>query len=145
MAVLYVSEQGAVLRKDGERVILQKDGVVLGNVPCLELDTVLLFGNVQVTTQALGEMLEHGIEIALLSRSGKLHGQITPPKAKNIVLRLRQYKISPRSPRLKGRYMPELLLSLRRAASVYFRSPLSSSFAGRSSAKRSGNSFSRLA
>jgi CRISPR-associated protein Cas1 len=92
VAVLYVCEQGAVLRKSGERVIVQKKGAVLGDIPCLTLDTVLLFGNIQVTTQALRKMLGHGIEVALFSRSGKLHGQLTPPKAKNIVLRLRQYE-----------------------------------------------------
>ena len=36
----------------------------------------------QVTTQALVELLDHGIELAILSQSGQLRGQLTPPKAK---------------------------------------------------------------
>lgn len=55
---------------------------------------MLLFGNVQVTTQALVELLDHGIELAILSQSGKLRGQLTPPKAKNVVLRMRQYEVA---------------------------------------------------
>jgi CRISP-associated protein Cas1 len=94
VACLYISEQGAVLRKTGERVIVQKRGEVLGDIPCLKLDTILLFGNIQVTTQALCEMLDHGIELALFTLGGKLRGQLTPPKAKNIPLRMRQYEIS---------------------------------------------------
>jgi len=94
MAFLYITEQGAILRKTGDRVIIEKKGVVLGDIPCLKLDTILLFGNVQVTTQALGEILEHGIELALFTLAGKLRGQLTPPKAKNIPLRMRQYEIS---------------------------------------------------
>ncbi len=92
MANLYVVEQGAYLRKTSERLIVQKDDEVLVDVPCLQLESVLLFGNVQCSTQALAELLEHGIELALLSRSGRLRGQLTPPKAKNVVLRMRQYE-----------------------------------------------------
>jgi CRISPR-associated protein Cas1 len=94
VTTLYITEQHAILRKTSDRVIVEKDGKVLAEVPCLKLESVLLFGNVQVTTQALAELLEHGIELALLSLSGKLRGQLTPPKAKNVVLRMRQYEAS---------------------------------------------------
>ncbi len=97
MANLYLTEQGAVLRKTGDRLIVEKEGEVLLEVPCLKLDAVLVFGNVQFTTQAAVEMLDHGIELALLSTSGRLRGQLTPPKAKNVVLRIAQYDLH-RSP-----------------------------------------------
>jgi len=66
MANLYIIEQGAHLRKTGDRLIVEKDGQQLLEVECHRIETVLVFGNVQVTTQALQEMLEHGIEFALL-------------------------------------------------------------------------------
>src|SRR3954468_22975747 len=91
MSVLYLTEQRSIVRKTSDRLIVEKDHEVLLEVPCLKLDTVLIFGNVQVTTQALIEMLDHGIELAFLSLSGKLRGQLTPPKAKNIPLRMSQY------------------------------------------------------
>ncbi|MES1244640.1 MAG: CRISPR-associated endonuclease Cas1 [Acidobacteriota bacterium] len=94
MPVLYVTEQRSILRKTSDRLIVEKEGQVLMEVPCLKLDTVMIFGNVQVTTQALVEMLDHGIELAILSTSGQLRGQLTPPKARNIVLRMRQYEAS---------------------------------------------------
>lgn len=94
MPVLYVTEQRSILRKTSDRLIVEKEGQVLMEVPCLQLDTVMIFGNVQVTTQALVEMLDHGIELAILSMNGQLRGQLTPPKAKNIVLRMRQYEMS---------------------------------------------------
>jgi CRISPR-associated protein Cas1 len=92
VAVLYVTEQRSVLRKTSDRIYIEKDHQVLLEVPCLKLDAVLLFGNVQVTTQALVELLDHGIELAFLSLSGKLHGQLTPPKARNLPLRMKQYE-----------------------------------------------------
>lgn len=91
MANLYVTEQNAIIRKTGDRLVVEKDRKVLLEVPCLKLDAVLLFGNVQFTTQAAVEMLDHGIELALLSSRGRLRGQLTPPKAKNIPLRMSQY------------------------------------------------------
>jgi CRISP-associated protein Cas1 len=91
---LYVTEQNAIIRKTGDRLVVEKDGAVLMEIPCLKLDTVLLFGNVQFTTQAAVEMLDHGIEMALLTRSGRLRGQLTPPKAKNVLLRMAQYELA---------------------------------------------------
>jgi CRISPR-associated protein Cas1 len=56
------------------------------------VDAVLIFGAVQVTIQALSELLEHGIELALFTRHGRLKGQLTPIKSKNIVLRMAQFE-----------------------------------------------------
>jgi CRISPR-associated protein Cas1 len=92
MANFYITEQGSRLRKTGERVYLELDEKVLQDIPCRKLDAILIFGNVQVTTQALSELLEQGIELALLTRHGRLKGQLTPPKAKNVKLRFLQYQ-----------------------------------------------------
>lgn len=94
MAVLYLTEQGSIVRKTSDRLIVEKNHEVLLEVPCLKLETILIYGNVQVTTQALAELLDHGIELAYLSQSGRLRGQLTPPKAKNIPLRMRQYELA---------------------------------------------------
>ncbi|HEV7504992.1 MAG TPA: CRISPR-associated endonuclease Cas1 [Thermoanaerobaculia bacterium] len=94
MATLYLTEQGSILRKTSDRLIVEKHHEVLLEVPCLKVDTILIFGNVQVTTQALAELLDHGIELALLSMSGKLRGQLTPPNPKNIRVRMRQYELA---------------------------------------------------
>jgi CRISPR-associated protein Cas1 len=94
MARLYLTEQQAILRKTGDRLIVEKDHEVLLEVPCFKLEAVLIYGNVQFTTQAAVELLEHGIELALFSSTGKLWGQLTPPKARNVVLRVRQYELT---------------------------------------------------
>jgi len=52
----------------------------------------MLFGNIQVTTQALHELLAHGIELAIFSFSGKLLGQLTPSERKNIELKIAQFE-----------------------------------------------------
>src|SRR4029077_3201437 len=98
MARLYITEQQAILRKTGDRLIVEKDHEVLAEIPCLKLEAVLIYGNVQFTTQAAVELLDHGIEMAIFSMSGKLRGQLTPPKAKNVVLRMRQYELERSEP-----------------------------------------------
>lgn len=92
MANLYITEQGSIIRKTGDRLIVQKDKTLLLDIQCHKIDTVLIFGNVQFTTQAVHELFEHGIELALLTRSGRLVGQITPLMSKNIELRMAQYE-----------------------------------------------------
>ncbi len=92
MANLYLTEQGSILRKTGDRLIVQKDSEILLDVQCSKIEAILIFGNVQFTTQAVHELFEHGIEMALLTRTGRLLGQITSPATKNIELRVSQFK-----------------------------------------------------
>lgn len=92
MAFLYITEQGSVLRKTGDRLIVQKDEEVLLDVPCHKIEAVLIFGNVQFTTQAVHELCDHGIEMAILTRRGRLISQLTSPMTKNVDLRLAQYE-----------------------------------------------------
>lgn len=81
-----------MLRKSGDRLIVQKNDETLLDVQCHKIDAVMIFGNIQFTTQAVYELFEHGIEMALLTRTGRLIGQITSPMTKNISLRLEQFK-----------------------------------------------------
>lgn len=92
MANLYLTEQGAVLRKTGRRVVVTKKKEVLLEVPCHQLDSVLLFGNVHFTTPALRQLSNHGIGLALLTRRGRLLCRLAPPNGKNVPLRIAQYE-----------------------------------------------------
>jgi len=51
MANLYSTEQGFVLRKTGDRIIVQKDDEILLDVQCNKINAVLILGNVQFTMQ----------------------------------------------------------------------------------------------
>lgn len=92
MANLYITEQNSILRKTGNRLILQKENKTLLDVQCHKIDAVLIFGNVQFTTQAVNELCDQGIEMSILSRNCRLKGQISSPFTKNIELRLMQFK-----------------------------------------------------
>ncbi|MEW6296010.1 MAG: CRISPR-associated endonuclease Cas1 [Candidatus Diapherotrites archaeon] len=91
MAYLYLTEQGSVLAKTGERLVVSKDDAVLLDVPVSKLQGVLVFGHVHLTTPALQLCLGHNVELALFTRRGRLLGQLTSPFPKNIELRQAQY------------------------------------------------------
>lgn len=93
VAYLYVTEQGAVLRKSGERFLVEKDDRVLLDLPYHKLETVLVFGSVQITTQAMAELLEKGITVSLFSRQGRFRGSLTPPHGKDVLLRVAQFDL----------------------------------------------------
>ena len=91
MAFIYISEQGAVVKRAGQRLIVAKDHDKLLDIPVSKVEGVLIFGNVQFTTQAVRLMLQQGVEMALFTSRGRLLGQLTSPATKNIALREAQY------------------------------------------------------
>lgn len=94
MAVVYVREQGSMVRKRGGRMLVEKEGETLLEIPLRETDCVAIFGNVQVSTQALSELLDRGIPLALYTRNGRLKGHLAPEMSKNVELRVTQYRVA---------------------------------------------------
>jgi CRISPR-associated protein Cas1 len=91
MSTLYLTEQGSKLRKTSKRLVVEKAGTTLLAVPAYEVDRVLIFGAVQLSTQAISFLLDSGIEVSFLSMNGRLKGRLTPVQSKNVFLRLAQY------------------------------------------------------
>ncbi len=91
-AVLYLQEPGSYVGKRSEHLTVKKDGVELARVPMHQVRQVCVFGNVQVSTQALHTLIENGIPVAYLTGYGKFIGLFQPPPAKNVGLREAQYR-----------------------------------------------------
>ncbi|MDR4506847.1 MAG: CRISPR-associated endonuclease Cas1 [Candidatus Brocadiaceae bacterium] len=92
MATIYLTEQGSKLSKTSKRLIIEKDGQTLLEIPDFKIERVLIFGNVQITTQAMAFLLDNGIEVSFLSLYGKYRGRLSPVESKNAHLRIRQYQ-----------------------------------------------------
>ena len=93
MPFLYVTQPGAIVRKAGERFLVEVDQHILLDCPCHKVDTMLLFGNVQITTQALAEALDHNVPVTFFTRYGRFRGKVSGGWSKNVELRLAQYKL----------------------------------------------------
>ncbi len=91
MPFLYITQQGAILRKSGDRFLLEQDGEIAMDLPYYRLQHILIFGNVQLTSQAMAEALDHNIAVSLFTRQGRFRGTLAPPPGKNVLLRLQQY------------------------------------------------------
>lgn len=91
MAVVYVKEQGACIKRHSNRLVIEKDGEVLAELRLIRVTGISVIGNVQVTTQALHSILQAGVDISFFSASGRYLSHMAPEHSKNIFLRLSQY------------------------------------------------------
>ena len=92
MITLYVREQGAGVRRTGQRLIVFKGQQALQTARLRDLERVVLFGRVEMTSSASAALLDNGIETILLSYGGKLRGRLAPADAKNVFLRQTQFR-----------------------------------------------------
>jgi len=91
---VYVQAQGAMLRLDGERLIVQTKGEHAVETRLTNTSHVALYGNVHVSTPAIRKLLDHGIPLLFFSYGGWFNGQATGHDSKNVELRLAQYSAS---------------------------------------------------
>ncbi len=91
---LYVTTEGASLRKDGENVVAQVEGVERARVPLHMLASVVAFGPVMVSPALLGACAGGGITVALLDRAGRFQARVEGPQTGNVLLRRAQYRAS---------------------------------------------------
>jgi len=91
LATLYITEPGARIEKEYQRLLVTKDDEVLLRVPLSRVSDVVLVGRTGATTPALLALLDAGIGLAFVSSSGALRGRLVPPLPKNIPLRHQQY------------------------------------------------------
>ena len=91
-AVLYVQEQGAYVGKRSNHLTIRKEGEELSRVPLAMVRQVVVFGNVQVSTQCLETLAANDIPVMYLTMYGKFVGAFVAAPRKNVSLRLDQYR-----------------------------------------------------
>lgn len=93
MAVLYVKEQGAMIQKRSERILITRNKQTLLELPFDRIDSIAVVGNVQISSQVLYVLMQKGIDVNYFSFSGKYLGCTAADSSKNIFLRLAQYDL----------------------------------------------------
>jgi CRISPR-associated protein Cas1 len=91
MPTLYVTEPGARLEKEYNRLLVTKDDEVLLAVPLLQVSEVVLTSGVGATTPALLALLDNGVALSLITSGGRLRGRLIAAEARNLPLRHAQY------------------------------------------------------
>lgn len=90
---IYVREQGAVVRKRGERLVVTKGFDDLMDVPLLHVRQVALVGNVQLTTQAAAMLLQNDVDVVFFSQYFKFRGRLVSTGSKFARLRHNQLQV----------------------------------------------------
>lgn len=91
---LYVQEQGAKISLLGEELVVKgRDGTTTTRARLPNVSQITLFGNVQISTQAIRAAMERGISLSFLTNGGWFCGRATGTDSKNIELRVAQHRM----------------------------------------------------
>jgi len=91
---VYITSEGAGLRKDGENLVAEVDGIERARIPLHMLASVVVFGAIFVSPALMQACAASGITIALLDRNGRFQARIEGPVTGNVLLRRAQYRLS---------------------------------------------------
>ncbi len=95
MPPLYVVQQNAKIRIQNRRVLVQDEECeppqTLISIPLSQVEQIVLFGNVGLTTPAINAFLEQNTEVVFLSLRGEYRGRLVGHITPHVPLRRLQY------------------------------------------------------
>lgn len=91
---VYVTTEGAALRKDGANLVAEVEGEERARVPLHMLASAVVFGPIYVSPALMAACATAGISIVLLDRNGRFQARIEGPTTGNVLLRRAQYRAS---------------------------------------------------
>lgn len=94
MPPLYVVQQNAKLRINNRRLQVdceESEQKAEVSIPLAQVDQVVLFGNVGLTTPAIDALLAQNTEVVFLTRRGEYRGRLTGSLTPHVPLRRAQY------------------------------------------------------
>src|SRR5262249_34372039 len=89
---LYVQDQGARVGLDGDCLVVRGRESPTATARLPHTSHVVLYGNVQVSAQAMRALLERSIPVSFLSYGGWYYGRATGVESKNVELRMAQHR-----------------------------------------------------
>ncbi|HWY86174.1 MAG TPA: CRISPR-associated endonuclease Cas1 [Gemmataceae bacterium] len=92
-AVLYLQEPGSHVGKRSEHLVVKKNGTEIQRTPIAAIRQVVVFGNVQVSTQALECLATLEVPVVYMTGYGRFIAALQPAPTKNVMLRTNQYRL----------------------------------------------------
>jgi CRISPR-associated protein Cas1 len=89
---LYIQEQGAQIRVEGELIIVRRQAGAAIEVRLPMLSQVMVLGNVQITTQAIRALMERDIPLTYFTYGGWMYSRVRGLSSKNVELRVAQVR-----------------------------------------------------
>ncbi len=91
---LYVLDQGAVISKQHEVLLVTLEDQELMKIPIKSLGALVLLGPIQITTQAILACGQSDIPISFHTQRGHFRSYCFPSSSKNVFLRMNVYDLS---------------------------------------------------
>ena len=91
---IYVTSEGAWLRKDGANLVVEVEGAERGRAPLHLLDGLVSFGRAGASPSLLAACAEAGIAVSLLDPNGRFLARVEGPRTGNVLLRRAQFRTS---------------------------------------------------
>ena len=91
---LYLNSQGCRVGVKSERLIIKEGDSVLDEVRLADVAQVSLFGNIQLSTQAIQTLCEAEVPVAYFSMGGWFYGLTRGHGLKNVHNRIRQFAVA---------------------------------------------------
>ncbi|MCG5242227.1 type I-C CRISPR-associated endonuclease Cas1c [Azospirillum doebereinerae] len=91
---LFITTDGAWLRKDGANIVVEVERAEVGRVPVHMMGGIVCFGRVGVSPPLMGHCAEAGMAISFLSEHGKFVARVEGAASGNVLLRRRQYRVA---------------------------------------------------
>ncbi len=92
-AVLYVQSPGARVGCRGAHLVVTIEGREVNRAPIATIRQIVVFGNAQVSTQALHALTQAEVPVVYLSGHGRFVASVMPAPPKNVGLRSAQYRV----------------------------------------------------
>jgi CRISPR-associated protein Cas1 len=89
--IVYVKTQGAQIVKEGRHLLVKKGDGIYNTLFTYKLDQLLLFGNIEITHNAMWQLMRNNIDTVFLTRYGRYLGRLAAPESKNVFLHKAQY------------------------------------------------------
>jgi len=91
--IVYVKTQGARIVKEGKHLLVKKGDGIYHTLFTYKLDQLLLFGNIEITHNAICQLMRNNIDTVFLTLYGRYLGRLAAPESKNVLLHKAQYTL----------------------------------------------------
>lgn len=91
--VLFITEQGSRITRQGQAIIVSKNNEKQLLFPLANISQIVIMGRVEISTALMGLLMREGVDTVFLTSQGHYNGRLTGQTSKNIFIRERQFNL----------------------------------------------------
>lgn len=88
---LYITDEKSFLSKDGENIVILKEGIEIKRFPIHILDSIICFSYIGASPAVMKMCSERCVDISFVTPNGRFCGKLVGAENGNVLLRRRQY------------------------------------------------------